>query len=614
VVYGGALLTSGVLNGFVNFVPNYTAEETVPISGVQLAAIGLPSSIFQTITRNTPDSTIALRFTESNFFFNDSWRVGRSFQLDYGLRYEYNTVPKERNRRVEDAIGLRDLPTPGGSPADSASRTQAFNNSVDAYRNVLGNRQSIYDPDRRNIGGHISFAWNPDGIGRMTVRGGYGVYYDAILGAVVSQSRNVFPTEIPVNVEPSFARFDIFALNNPRFFVLRDANRPGGDIPLIRGGMGNQFGGNPEDFVATIGELFRQNQFGGGLAFTLPEQNLRTPYAQQWNLSVERELLGDFVLSAAYVGSKGTKLTRLTTPNLGPSVTPTIQLAEANRGALQSINFPLIFTDCSLQPNGRCSIAPPRANPNVGAFQVFSNSASSTYHALQVETRKRYAQGYTLSVAYTWSHAIDDVSDVFLLGGAPILPQNSFNLRAERGNANFDVRHLLSASMIWDLPFLKDAKSPAGQIFGGWQLATIVQAHQGQPYTLAVPFDANFDGNLTDRPSTTNGLTFFEGHGARRVGLAQGLQASDFFVVGQDGFVGRNTLRGDHYWTIDMALNRSFAFSESQKLMFRAEVFNLLNRANFALPVRTIGAPGFGSAVDTVSPARLIQFSLKYSF
>src|SRR5205085_3885765 len=138
-------------------------------------------------------------------------------------------------------------------------------------------------------------------------------------------------------------------------------------------------------------------------------------------------VLSNFVFSAAYVGSKGTKLTRLTTPNLGANVTPSIQLADANRGALQNINFPIIFTDCRLQPNNRCSIAPPRPMPNLGAFQVFSNSASSNYHALQLETRKRFSQGYTLSVAYTWSHAIDDVSDVFALGGAPILPQNTFN-------------------------------------------------------------------------------------------------------------------------------------------------------------------------------------------
>jgi hypothetical protein len=233
---------------------------------------------------------------------------------------------------------------------------------------------------------------------------------------------------------------------------------------------------------------------------------------------------------------------------------------------------------------------------------------------MQVEGRKRLSHNYTFSMAYTWSHAIDDVSDVFAVAGAPVLAQNSFNLRAERGNANFDVQHLFSTSLIWDLPFLHDARSALGKAFAGWQLATILQAHQGQPFTLNVPFDANFDGNLTDRPSTTTGLVFLDGHGVQKVALAPNAKTTDFFIIGQDGVVGRNTVRGDTYCSLDMALNKSFAFRESQRLVFRAEAFNLLNRANFGIPIRTLGAPGFGSAVDTINPARLIQFSLKYGF
>jgi hypothetical protein len=147
---------------------------------------------------------------------------------------------------------------------------------------------------------------------------------------------------------------------------------------------------------------------------------------------------------------------------------------------------------------------------------------------------------------------------------------------------------------------------------GGWQLATIFAAHSGQPFTLNVPFDANGDGNLTDRPSTIEGLIFIEGHHPRRI--AQAAPTTSFFVLGQDGAVGRNTVRGDAYANLDLALNKSFAFTESQRLMFRFEMFNALNRANFGLPVRTIGAPGFGSALETVNPARIIQFALKYQF
>ena len=315
----------------------------------------------------------------------------------------------------------------------------------------------------------------------------------------------------------------------------------------------------------------------------------------------------------AYVGSKGTKLTRLTTPNPGPNVIPSLRMADARRGALSLTTFPILFSNCQLAPyNGGCSIAPPRPVAELGAYQLFSNSASSNYHALQVESRKRTAQGLTFSVAYTWSHAIDDVSDVFPIAGAPILPQDSFDLRAERGNASYDVRHLFSTSVIWDLPFRRDDKTWAGRALGGWQLAAIFEAHSGQPFTLNVPFDANGDGNLTDRPSTTEGLVFVDGHSPQRV--AQAAPTTSFFVLGRDGAVGRNTERGDAYADLDLALNKSFAFTESQRLMFRFEMFNALNRANFGLPLRTIGAPGFGSALETVNPARLIQLALKYQF
>jgi hypothetical protein len=613
VVYGGGLLTTGVLNGFVNFTPDFTAEKTVVISGVELAALGLPSSIFQTVTQGTPDSTVGLRFTESNLFFNDSWRLSREFKLDYGVRYEYNSVPQEVNRRVEEAIGLQTIPTPGNTPANTRARTDAFNAAVDAYSGVLDGRKGIYEPDRNNVGGHISFAWNPDGRGRMAIRGGYGVYYDAILGAVVSQSRNVFPNEIPLNVEPAFASFDIFTLNSPAFFRLQDPNNSKIDIPLIRAGSGNQFGGSPEEFVAAIGALLLQNRGGGGLAFTLPEKHLRTPYAQQWNFTIEREIFGDYAVSLAYVGNKGTKLTRLTTPNLGPNVTPSIQMANAGRGALSSIAFPIIFSNCQAPPyNGRCSIQPPRPLADLGAYQLFSNSANSSYQALQIESRKHYAHGYTFSIAYTYSHAIDDVSDVFPIAGAPILPQNSFNLPAERGDASFDVRHLFSSSIIWDLPFWRNNTSGLGRALGGWQVATFAQAHTGQPFTLNIPVDANGDGNLTDRPSTTDGLIFFDGHHRQRV--SQVAPTTSFFGLGRDGAIGRNTARGDSYVNLDLALNKNVVFTDRQRMMFRFEVFNVLNRANFGLPLRTIGAPGFGSALETVNPARLIQFALKYQF
>jgi hypothetical protein len=529
------------------------------------------------------------------------------------VRYEYNTVPHDASNRIEDALKLKGLPAPGSSPVDSKDRTDAFNAAVDAYNRILGGRTGIYEPDAKNLAPHLGFAWDPWSDGKTSVRGGYGVYFDAILGAVVSQSRNVFPNQIPINVDPSFTRFDLFTLNTPATLALPYA---GGSktIPIIAPGTVNQLGGAPSDFVALIGQLFLQNQGGGGLAFTLPDKNLRTPYAQQWHLTVEREIGGDFAVSAAYVGTKGTRLTRLTTPNLGPNVTPSVLVDSKFTFGGAIPPTPIVAADCRLQKGGNCDIEPARPNASLGAYEVFQNSAASSYHALQIEGRKRYSRRYSFTASYTWSHAIDDVSDVFPIAGAPILPQDSLSLRAERASANFDIRHRFAASLIWDLPFYATTSGAMARLLGGWQIAAIFQANTGQPFTLNVPVDANFDGNLTDRPSTTTGLMFSGEHGRQRVAVSAGLALTSFFVLGRDGAVGRNTARGDSFVNWDVALVKAIRITEGQRLNFRAEFFNALNRANFGLPIGVIGAPGFGSAVETVNTGRLIQFALKYSF
>jgi hypothetical protein len=334
---------------------------------------------------------------------------------------------------------------------------------------------------------------------------------------------------------------------------------------------------------------------------------------------MEGRVFDDFFISASYVGTKGTKLTRLVTPNLGPTLTPILRVATGatTTGVPKPIPFPPFFPPALVVPGvgtDPLALQPGRPIPSLGPFQVFEDSASSVYHSLQLESRKRFARGYTLTAAYTWSHALDDVSDVFPIAGAPILPQDSFNLKLERANASYDIRHRFALSFIWDLPFYRDSNSPAARWLGGWQIASIFQANTGQPFTLDLPVDANLDGNLTDRLSTTAGLIFTGGHHQKRVALAPGKTVDDFFVLGQDGFVARNSARGDSYVNWDVAFNKTFRFTEAQRLELRSEFFNVLNRANFGLPIRTLGNPGFGAAQETINPARIIQFALKYSF
>jgi hypothetical protein len=574
--------------------------------GVQFASIGQVSSVLQSITKGTPDSNIALRFNEYNFFFNDTIRITPNFTLDYGVRYEFNTVPGEKNNKIESALDPKNMPPATGSPLCSSDPNCSqylsyYSNAVGAYQKILNGRTGIYTSDKNNFGPHIGFSLDPTRNGKTVLRGGYGLYYDTILGAVVSQSRNVFPNEIPFLSDSVFYANEGMNLNSPAAFGL------GGTSFLVKGT--NQLGGTPQDFATLVGALFYYSRNAGGLSFTLPDQFIRTPYVQQWHLSFEKEI-GNFLASFSYVGTKGNKLTRLVAPNGGWSVTPQQQITFDNAGV------PTVWfnRDSKSPVTLPLQMALNRENYYLGSYQRYENSANSNYHAFQAELRRRLSGGLMFTSAYTWSHAIDDVSDVSDTAGATALAQNYHNLRAERASAAFDARHRFSGSLIADLPFYRGRKDGAAALIGGWQVSSTFMARSGQPYTLQVPFDANRDGNLNDRPLTTTGLTFNDSHGQLRI--TQVASTSSFFDLNNkvNGFVGRNTIRADGLFNWDLALIKRVSLTETRHLDFRTEFFNVLNRTNFGIPVRTIGDPGFGRSTDTVTPSRLIQFALKIVF
>nr|MBA3320199.1 hypothetical protein [Pyrinomonadaceae bacterium] len=206
----------------------------------------------------------------------------------------------------------------------------------------------------------------------------------------------------------------------------------------------------------------------------------------------------------------------------------------------------------------------------------------------------------------------DDVSDVFDLAGASSLPQNSLDLDSERGPANFDVRHRFAYNFIYSLPTFNDRSRAYRTLLGGLQIAGLGSFQTGQPFTVNSIFDVNLDGNLTDRLDSTTGITRT---GDRRQPLQlTGDPVGLLAPVGQDGDVGRNSFRAGNFLELDFAVIKNFRFTESQNFIFRMDVFNATNRANFGIPVRYIEAPSFGQATNTVTPGRRVQFALKYSF
>lgn len=626
-------------------IPDITNFGPTPgyFSGADLAALGLPTNIFQSLAIGTPDSTIGLRFWQLNFFFNDNWRARNGLSFDYGVRYELNTVPREVNQRIEQTFALTGLPagdpnlsiSPRASSAVFGGQTliNAFNLTVNALRNQLGGREAIFDPDRNNFGGHVGFAWDPlagnrDQAGKTAIRGGVGLYYDLTLGSVVSQSRNVFPNFLPFNIDANtfdYSRSEFFfpgptgafALFNPRFVqfnVFRGNQLVAQNVPLI--GL-NQLNAIqlPESILPQVlGLLFNPALgagvlgSGGGLAYTLPDEGLRSPLAYHFNLQFEREVFNDFLFNAAYVGTRGVRLTRFRTPNGGPNA---VTLPVDPLGLLANPRFALAVPPLSDLDGGRFS----RPNPNLGAYTIFDSSAASTYHSLQTTLTKRFAQGYQLTAAYTWSHALDDVSDVFDVAGAFAFAQDDRVLSAERASANFDIRQRFALSLVGNLPLLErfnDNRGARGFLLGGWQFASLLTYQTGQPFTVNTSFDVNTDGNLTDRPDTLTGLTMVDD---RRVKLNLNAAPTSLLAgLGRNGRIGRNTFRASGVARTDLAVVKNFRLRGGHFLVFRAEAFNAWNRTHFGIPVRVLEAPSFGRAVDTLLNPRQIQFALKYVF
>ncbi len=558
--------------------------------GRDYLAVGAPTGFFQTFSRGVPDSTIGLRHWQNNLFFADQIRVRPNLTLTLGLRYELNTVPKEMNRRIESTFNSPEVQQ---YIAIERQLTGAvFGRSVSGFDNFLAGRFKIYKTDANNIAPHIAFAWDPFKDGKTSIRAGYGIYYDQVLGAVISQSRNVFPNFLTIN----FGGYNPDCKTNPAGCIQTLFHRLVAENPYFtyaRPGTLNQFNGAFGDPVlGAINSAFLTNVTTGP-GFILPDAHLETPYAQHWGLTVERELWRDFLFSIAYVGTKGTSLLRTATPNLGPNSIAYVGniFTEQPFPNTPSALFPVFF-GINVPPSRSSLIPDFRPFPLLGSFTSIESDSNSNYHSLQVQLNKRFAHGLQLTTAYTWSHAIDEASDLFDMAGAPALPQDSFNRAAERGDANFDIRHRFAYSLIWDLPSFGNK-----DIFGGWQLASIGAFQTAQPYSVLFCCDINRDGNASDR------ISFLSATAA------------------DPGSAPRNTFRAQGMALINLAINKMFNFGEDNRIEIRTEIFNLFNRAHYGIPVNRLFFGNLGiepltqkNYVDTRIPARTIQFALKYNF
>jgi hypothetical protein len=336
------------------------------------------------------------------------------------------------------------------------------------------------------------------------------------------------------------------------------------------------------------------------------EAGTRPPYAQDWNFSIQQALPADLVLEARYVGTKGTHLPRFIEGN--PSV-------YAPGATAETIDQRRLYANC--QPNGSCDLA------SVG---LLSYSTNSTYHALQVLLSRRFKNGFAFNTSYWFSKTLDYVSSINVAGSAPRLvsgendiAQNPFDLSAEHGPSLFDARHRWTASGSWLLPLPHNGRLERA-LLAGWQLNAIATVSSGTPFTVydsrnvaqqgSAPEISGFYGSRPDVVSDPNAGP----HTVEEWVSPSAFRRLDPTTeAGQFGNAGRNIVRGPGLAVLDASVLKSWAITESSSVQFRFEAFNVLNHANFLIPINDMASQNFGRITQASAP-RVFQAGLKFLF
>lgn len=443
-------------------------------------------------------------------------------------------------------------------PKDIYGRDSALLNIFRDAQPVSG--QLYENPTRKNFSPRFGFAWDVFGNGRTSMRGGYALIFNT------NNQQNLIVT---VTNPPSTPRV---VIANPTF-----------PNPPFERGVGN-----------TIRPV---------------EYNIKNPYVQTWNWNVQQQLPGDIVLTLGYAGSRGIHLLR----------SGDVNIVEPVRQADGTLVFPA---------------GAPRRNPNFTTIELKSSDGNSWYHAGILEIRKRLSRTINFQTSYTLARNIDttQASTFFsdsTSGTTSSMPEFS-GFSYNKGLADYHAKHNWVSNLTWDLPALATASRSARLALGGWQLAGILSLRSGSPLTAFVSGNRSRSawspslgpGLGQDRPNLAQGFT----HESAVLGRPEQWFNPAAFALqpaGQLGTLGRGTFIGPNLRTLDIALLKAFAipqWNEQARLQFRAEAFNLFNRANFGPPsllaVSSAGTPigSFGTVRNTITSARQIQLGLRLQF
>jgi hypothetical protein len=489
------------------------------------------------------------RANRISLFFQDDWKVTPRLTLNLGLRYEPTQPWKEIEGRFQH-LRIANI--------QNGVRTSQFDNAPDGT--LFRGDSGVPDlngtrADNNNLGARFGFAYSLTADGRTSLRGGGGMFYDV----------------------QQLGEFGNGAVNAPPFSLRLSVTQPEGTFH-------DPYAGRDDFDTITVDAIGRKDApFPRPVLVETFDDRYETPLQYNWNLTLERELVSDWLGRAGYVGSA------------------------SNYGRR---SYPLNPADASIAgaTTGNTDARRILAFAGYGNVTQFTEDRRSAFHSLQLSLQKRFSKGFTFRANHTWSKALGNYENNlvpwFLPGGDELT----------WGPMDIDRRHSFVMSWVWDLPSTRSSNGFVRTLLDGWQWSGIGRYQSGSPLTIESGRDNSLDGIGDDRAQLTGEPIAPPSGADKRVIFNRDAFARN--DVGTFGTLGQGILTGPHIYSFDMGIFKQFRITERVNLQFRSEYFNIFNQVNFANPNTAFGG-SFGTATSThgfAGDPRILQFGLKLSF
>jgi hypothetical protein len=563
------------------------------------------------------------RSTDYAAFANDSWKVSPKFTLNLGMRYELDLPPYEMKGQIGGfdpalyrpnvQVDQNDFPLgpplAGFVEAGNASPEFSLPGVIRVGKRMLDSVGPL------NFGPRVGLAWSPFESKQIVLSAGYGIFFS----------------------RPSFFYVGLDSVNPPFYYT----------AAFSGGTLSNPFPNAPPE---TSFPGLPQGLFVGDFL----DRSNRTPYVQQYNVSLQCEPKHGMVLQFAYVGSRGLRLFRQIYVNQAQIASATHPIRNAVTGQ-----------EITSNSNSNAALRTPLQGVDP-LLQMNQSNGQSTYHSFQASVERRLSHGLQFQVAYTYSKSIDNGStpgggalsdgsiDTSTESDTSNVIGNYLSARANRGLSDFDRTHRLAGYFIWSMPELKSVKTSSllHTMLSNWEFSGVVTAMSGLPIDIFDPAGGSFYGLAGARPNWAPGANrgtamtntpsgYYFNPFAFAIATVQPGQAIPSVAdpnalaggAGTDvGNVGRNALRGPAQSNVDLSVAKRFKVREKTTIEFRSDFFNVFNHANKDNPVSDISvvsatggqmdsnsgriiSPGdFGRILGYSSNPRIIQLSVKMSF